>query len=206
MAHRLSEDARGVYIISATPFTDTGAIDHASLDKLTDFYLGSGVDGITILGVMGEAPKLTNAEAQAVLTQVLRRVDGRVPVIVGVSNPGLGNMVDLAKIAMGHGAADVMVAPSAAQKTEPNVIALFESIAQALPDVPLVYQDFPLTTSVPISAGGFTTLVERVPSVVMLKHEDWPGLPKLSAVRATAETRGARRVSILCGNGGLYLP
>lgn len=206
MAHRLSEDARGVYIISATPFTDTGAIDHTSLDKLTDFYLDSGVDGITILGVMGEAPKLTNAEARAVLTQVLKRVDGRVPVIVGVSNPGLGNMVDLATAAMDNGAAGVMVAPSAAQKTEANVIALFESIAQALPEVPLVYQDFPLTTNMPISAGGFVTLTERVPTVVMLKHEDWPGLPKLSAVRSTAQTRGARRVSILCGNGGLYLP
>lgn len=206
MAHRLTEDARGVFIISATPFTDDGAVDDASLDRLTDFYLQSAVDGITILGVMGEAPKLSNQESVAVLSRVLGRVDGRVPVIVGVSNPGLDNLERLAKAAMDHGAAGVMVAPNAATKNESNVIATFRQIAERLPGVPLVYQDFPLTTQMPISADAFTTLVAQVPSVVMLKHEDWPGLPKLSAVRATGETRGVRRVSILTGNGGLYLP
>ncbi|UOM34638.1 dihydrodipicolinate synthase family protein [Acuticoccus sp. I52.16.1] len=206
MAHRLTEDARGVYIISATPFTDDGAIDHTSIDKLTDFYLESGVDGITILGIMGEAPKLTGPESIAVLTQVLERVDGRVPVIVGVSNPGLDNMYALAETAMDKGAAGVMVAPNAAAKTESNVINLFEVIGKKLDGVPIVYQDFPLTTSMPISAGGFAALVEAVPNVVMLKHEDWPGLPKLTAVRQTSQQRGTRRVSILCGNGGLYLP
>ncbi|WP_420392027.1 dihydrodipicolinate synthase family protein [Acuticoccus sp.] len=206
MAHRLTEDARGVYIISATPFGDDGAVDRTSLDRLTDFYLESGVDGITILGVMGEAPKLTTDESAEIIAQVLGRVDGRVPVVVGVSNPGLDNLVNLAHVAMDHGAAGVMVAPSAAAKTETNVIAQFAAIAERLPDVPLVYQDFPLTTQMPISAAAFTSLVETVPSVVMLKHEDWPGLPKLTAVRAAAEARGARRVSILVGNGGLYLP
>ncbi|WP_226581952.1 dihydrodipicolinate synthase family protein [Acuticoccus sediminis] len=206
MAQRLTEDARGVFIISATPFTDDGAIDHASIDRLTDFYLASGVDGITILGMMGEAPKLTTAESEAVLTRVLKRVNGRVPVVVGVSNPGLDNMYALANVAMDNGAAGVMIAPNAASKTESNLVSLFETIAKALKDVPIVYQDFPLTTSMPISAGAFVSIVEAVPSVVMLKHEDWPGLPKLSAVRETSEKRGARRVSILCGNGGLYLP
>ena len=206
MTHRLTEDARGVYIISATPFADDGRLDAASLDRLTDFYLEHGVDGITILGVMGEADKLTADEAGTVLAQVLRRVDGRVPVIVGVSNPGLDNLANLATRAMDHGAAGVMVAPSATMKTESTVAATFRAIAERLPGVPLVYQDFPLTTAMPISAEGFTRIVDEVPSLVMLKHEDWPGLPKLSAVRATAEAKGVRRVSILTGNGGLYLP
>jgi len=62
MSHRLSEDARGVYIISATPFTQTGAIDFAGADRLVEFYIGHGVSGITILGMMGEAPKLSGEE------------------------------------------------------------------------------------------------------------------------------------------------
>ncbi|WP_108676564.1 dihydrodipicolinate synthase family protein [Acuticoccus yangtzensis] len=206
MAHRLTEEARGVFIISATPFLDDGAIDHASIDRLTDFYLSTGVDGITILGMMGEAPKLTGAESEAVLKQVLRRVDGRVPVVVGVSQAGFDNMFALARTAMDEGAAGVMVAPNAAAKTESNVISMFESIGKSLGDTPIVYQDFPLTTNMPISPGGFVTLAEAVPTVVMLKHEDWPGLPKLTTIRQTSEKRGTRRVSILCGNGGLYLP
>ncbi|WMS44027.1 dihydrodipicolinate synthase family protein [Acuticoccus sp. MNP-M23] len=206
MSHRLTEDATGVYIISATPFEDSGAVDHASLEKLTEFYIGKGVSGITILGMMGEAPKLTSEEATAVIGRVMDTVSGRVPVVVGVSNPGLDNLVNLAETAISRGAAGVMVAPNAGHKTESGVVGAFQAIARRLPDVPLVFQDFPLTTQMPISAGGFANLVANVPSVVMLKHEDWPGLAKLSDVRAVSEKRGVKRVSILCGNGGLYLP
>ena len=82
----LTADAKGVYVISVTPFTDTGEIDFDSPDRVVDFYFEKGADGLTILGMMGEAPKLTAAESEAILTQVLKRVDGRVPVVVGVSN------------------------------------------------------------------------------------------------------------------------
>lgn len=206
MSHRLSEDAKGVFIISATPFDDSGAVDHASLQSLTDFYIGKGVSGITILGMMGEAPKLTSEESTAVIATVMDTVADRVPVVVGVSNPGLDNLVRLADTAMAKGAAGVMVAPNAGHKTESGVVGAFQAIASRLPDVPLVFQDFPLTTQMPVSAGGFANLVANVPSVVMLKHEDWPGLGKLSEVRAVSKKRGIKRVSILCGNGGLYLP
>ncbi len=206
MSHRLTEDAKGVFIISATPFDDAGAVDHDSLRGLTEFYIGKGVSGITILGMMGEAPKLTAEEATAVIGTVMNTVADRVPVVVGVSNPGLDNLVRLAETAMEKGAAGVMVAPNAGHKTESGVVTAFQGIANRLPDVPLVFQDFPLTTQMPISAGGFANLVANVPSVVMLKHEDWPGLAKLSEVRAVSKKRGVKRVSILCGNGGLYLP
>lgn len=136
----------------------------------------------------------------------MTEVKDEVPVVVGVSNAGLDNLVSLSEVAMVAGAAGVMIAPGKASKTESGVIQTFATIARRLPGVPLVYQDFPLTTEMPISAGAFTDLVAAVPEVVMLKHEDWPGLAKLSAVRATAEARGVRRVSILTGNGGLYLP
>jgi 4-hydroxy-tetrahydrodipicolinate synthase len=71
---------------------------------------------------------------------------------------------------------------------------------------PICYQDFPLTTGVAISAETCTRLAAEIPSIVMLKHEDWPGLQKLSAVRRGAEAAGVRRLSILTGNGGCYLP
>lgn len=206
MTTRLTEDAKGVYIISATPFSDDGAVDHDSLKRLSEFYIAKGVTGITILGMMGEAPKLTAAESTAVIETVMATVAGRVPVVVGVSSAGLDNLVSLAETSMERGAAGVMIAPNAGAKTESGVIAAFETIAARLPKVPLVYQDFPLSTQMPISPAVFTKLVADVPTVVMLKHEDWPGLGKLSAVRKLAADQGVRRVSILCGNGGLYLP
>ena len=53
---KFDEAAHGVYVIAATPFTETGQIDMGSVDALVDFYLKEGIHGITLLGVMGEAP------------------------------------------------------------------------------------------------------------------------------------------------------
>ena len=204
---RLDESAQGVFMISATPFAEDGALDLESADRLVDFYLEKGVQGITILGMMGEAPKLTLEESGAFMTRVLGRVAGRVPVIVGVSNPGLDNLARLSAEAMDKGAAGVMVAPAAGLTTEERLIAYFLGVTEALgPDVPLCYQDYPQSTGVHISVGSFNALVEALPQLVMLKHEDCPGLGKLTALRSSAAERGLRRVSVLVGNGGLYLP
>src|SRR5919198_6217953 len=86
-ASKLSEAAKGVYIIAATPFTDDGALDLQSVDTLTDFYLGCGVHGFTLLGMMGEAHKLTPEESLTVVQRVVIRAQGR-QVIVGVSHAG----------------------------------------------------------------------------------------------------------------------
>ena len=85
---RLTESAQGVYPIAPTPFFDDGRIDTASIDRLVDFYLGIGATGITVLGQLGEAPKLDHDESVAVARQMIRRAPA-LPVIVGVSAPGL---------------------------------------------------------------------------------------------------------------------
>lgn len=199
----LTEDANGVYIISATPFTEAGAIDYASADSLVEFYLSKGVTGITILGMMGEAPKLSSDEALAFMSHMLKRVAGRVPVIVGVSNAGVANIASLSHAAMDQGAAGVMIAPPRGLGTDDKHYAYYASVFEALgPEVPVCYQDFPLSTGVQLSAALFLQMVADFPQLVMLKHEDWPGLNKLSTIRASE----GRRVSILCGNGGIFLP
>src|SRR5258708_33302687 len=107
----LDESAKGVYIISATPFADAGEIDFDSTDRLIDFYVDSGVHGVTILGVMGEAPKLSAEESIAFSERVLKRVAGRIPVVVGVSSTGNLNLKRLTDKVMSLGAAGVMLSP-----------------------------------------------------------------------------------------------
>src|SRR5262252_9382602 len=84
----LNESARGVYIISVTPFDERGALDLDGTDRLIDFYTEAGADGLTILGMMGEAPKLAHDEAVDLTRRVVARA-GKLPVVVGVSGPGL---------------------------------------------------------------------------------------------------------------------
>lgn len=201
----ITNETRGVFVIAVTPFTPEGEIDFASLDRAVDFYLGCGADGLTILGMMGEAPKLTQAESRAVAARVIARAGAR-PVVVGVSAPGLAAIAELTDAVMELGAAGVMVAPPSSLTTNESIEGYFAGVAARLgPDVPIVLQDFPLATKVTISTGCLGRIFAANPSIVMLKHEDWPGLAKISALRA-AEAQGARRTSILCGNGGMFLP
>ena len=207
MTAQLNEQASGVYIIAATPFFDDDRIDFESIDSLTDFYLEKGVSGITILGMMGEAQKLSPEESKAVMDRVIARVDGRVPVVIGVSNRDMDKLVALANLAMDSGAAGVMVAPYDEQDSDEKIYDYFVAVDKAMGSkIPFIYQDFPLATKAPISVDCLMKIIRDVPQVVMLKHEDWPGLEKLSELRTRSEKEGLRRISVLCGNGGLYLP
>lgn len=204
--HRLDESAQGVYIISATPFAEDGKLDLESADRLADFYIESGVTGITALGMMGEAQKMSVKESEIFLDRMLKRIDDKLPVVVGVSNAGLDNLVTLSKFSMDKGAAGVMVAPLAGLGTEQKVYDYFSQVFEALgDDVPVCYQDYPLATRTEISVSSFNRMVADFNQLVMLKHEECPGLNKITAVRKASD-EGLRRVSILCGNGGLYLP
>jgi len=206
-SHRLTEQAAGVYIIAATPFDDQGEVDLYSIDSLTDFYLEKGVTGFTILGMMGEAPKLSEAETTLVMQRILKRVDASVPVVVGVSHSSNRHVERLSKEAMDQGAAGVMVAPVPNLKTDEQVYGYYANIATLLGrDIPVCLQDFPQATGVHTSVSVINRLIDEFEQVVMLKHEDFPGMRKLSQVRQGSEADGRRRISILVGNGGLFLP
>lgn len=201
---KLEATARGVFAIAVTPFTPDGAIDSASVDRMTDFYLSCGVSGLTILGMMGEAPKLDLAEALAIAGQVVRRAN--VPVVVGVSAPGFAAMRSLARGAMDLGAAGVMIAPPPALRTDDQIINYYAQAVTAIgTDTPFVLQDYPLVLSVVMTPKVIRQIVMDHPSCVMLKHEDWPGLEKISALRAFQRDGSLRPLSILTGNGGLFL-
>jgi 4-hydroxy-tetrahydrodipicolinate synthase len=204
---KLTEAARGVFVISATPFRDDGALDLESTDRLVDFYLERRVHGLTILGLMGEAPRLMPDEATTFVARVLRGVNGRVPVVVGVSNPGLAAMKALAHRSMELGAAGVMVAPMAGLRGEEAVERYVSAVCATLgPDVPICLQDYPQESGVIMGVPTIGRLVEAHGQIVVFKHEDCPGLVKLSRLRADEARTGRRRVSILVGNGGLYYP
>ncbi len=200
----LDHTASGVYAIAPTPFTPEGAVDETSIDRMVDFYHESGVTGLTILGIMGEAPKLEAAESRAIARQVIRRA--KVPVIVGVSAPGFAAMRALARGVMDDGAAGVMIAPVPSLRTDEQILTYYAQAIEAVgADTPVVVQDYPLTLSVVMTPKVIRQIIMDNPSCVMLKHEDWPGLEKISALRAFQKEGSLRPLSILTGNGGLFL-
>ena len=204
----LNRSATGVYLITVTPFTDSGELDLVSTERMVDFLLETGVTGLTVLGIMGEAPKLTAQESRIFVKQVLARVAGRVPVVVGASAAGFAPMRELTESVMDMGAAGVMVAPPGTVTTNEQIVAYFDMVNETLgPKVPWVLQDHPVATGVQMSPDVILKILKNSPHCVMLKHEDCPGLAKLSAIRAASDRGELERVSILTGNGGgLFLP
>lgn len=108
---------------------------------------------------------------------------------------------------MDQGAAGVMLAPVPNLKTDEQVYNYYATVAKLLgPQIPICLQDFPQSTGVHMSVSVIHRLVDDFSQVVMLKHEDFPGMRKLSEVREQSAAAGRRRISLLVGNGGLFLP
>ena len=201
---KLDATAAGVYAIAATPFHADGRLDLESLDRLTDFYVEKGATGLTILGIMGEAGKLEMEESLEITRRVVARAP--VPVVVGVSAPGFAAMRRLARDAMEIGASGVMIAPQPSLRTDDQIVGYFAQAVEAVgTDVPFVLQDYPLTLSVQMTPAVIRRIVMDNPSCVMLKHEDWPGLEKISTLRRFQTEGTLRDLSILTGNGALFL-
>jgi 4-hydroxy-tetrahydrodipicolinate synthase len=200
----LTSSASGVFPIAPTPFHADGRVDHGSIENLIGVYKRAGAAGVTVLGIMGEAPKLEPAEALDIATQF---IDGMgLPVVVGVSAAGFAAMRSLAQAVMSRGAAGVMIAPPPHLRTDDQITGYFRQAAEAVGrDVPFVLQDYPLVLSVQMTPKVIRQIVEDNTSCVMLKHEDWPGLDKISALRRFEAEGSMRNISILTGNGGMFL-
>ncbi len=202
---KLTPTTSGTFAIAPTPFHADGRIDAASIDRMTDFYFKTGCTGITVLGIMGEAPKLEPQEALDVAGRMIKRAAGA-PIIVGVSAPGFAAMRSLARSVMEAGAAGVMIAPVPTLRTDDQIVGYFRQAVEAIgDDIPWVLQDYPLTLTVQMTPAVIRRIIQDDPSCQMLKHEDWPGLDKITVLRGFEKDGSMRPISILTGNGGLFL-
>lgn len=190
-------DLHGVNPILPTPFTDSGELDVASLERLIDAQLAAGVDGVAILGFLGEAHKLSEAERRAVVETVVARAGGRFPVWVGVRALGTAGAVEQARSAQALGAAAVFVAPIAPQ-SDAALYDHYRDVAQAI-DVPVIVHDYPASFGITLSAE----LVARLSNdglAPYIKLEDPPVLQKLSRLRDLTDGR----IGVFGGLGGEY--
>ena len=195
-----SFDFAGVVPILATPFHADETLDLDSLARLVRFMAGLGVDGVTVLGVLGESNRLSDADREAAVRAAVAAA-GATPVIVGVSHPGTRATIDLATMAGRLGAKAVMVAPSA--EPVPNDERVFEYYRRvgAGSPVPIVVQDHPASTSVHMGVPLLARIAREVEGVMGVKLEAVPTPPKLRALRTTLADRPLR---ITTGLGALY--
>lgn len=184
---------QGVFNIMATPFDEQGTVDEESLRSLVEFQLSKGAAGLTILGIMGEVSKLSDAERDLVTRVVLDQVKGRVPVVVNATSTGYRTVADLGRRAAELGAAAVMIAPPTNLRNLDTVGDFYRTMAQEIP-LPIVVQDEPVTTGVIMPASFLAAL-----GLPYFKLEEAPVPPKVSRIlERNPEAR------IFGGLGGQY--
>jgi 4-hydroxy-tetrahydrodipicolinate synthase len=161
---------------------------------------GLGMDGVTILGVLGESNRLLDREREQ-LIQTAVKAAGSMPIIVGTSHTGTRAALGLSQMAESLGADAVMVTPQAEPvPNDDRVFEYYRTIADGI-KFPLVVQDHPASTAVHMSVPLMLRIVHEIPRVASIKEEATPTPPK---IRALLQGMKQRKVPILTGLGALY--
>jgi len=180
------DQLRGVWNIVPTPFRDDASLDEESIPTLVDFVIGTGVDGMTVLGVMGEVGRLSDEERRRVLELAVTHAAGRVPVCAGVSHAATDRAVAFAREAETIGAHSVMLAPPALLKPNDDAVrAHYLAVAGAI-SIPIVIQDHPASSNVWMSAVMLAGLVAASPQCRVIKLEEEPSPPKIRRLLGAA--------------------
>ena len=193
----------GIIPILATPFRDDESLDLESWQRLLEFMVALGVDGVTILGVLGESNRLSDHEREALIKSAVKVVNKRVPVVVGASHSGTQAAHYLSRMAQDLGADAVMVTPGKeAVPNDDRIVETYQRIAAGL-GIPIVLQDHPASSEVHLSLALMLRLVREVPAIRCIKEE---AVPTAAKIRQLREGMGNSRLPILTGLGALYAP
>jgi 4-hydroxy-tetrahydrodipicolinate synthase len=192
----------GVYSVLPTPFRGGGEVDIESLKRVVDLIVAAGVNGVTALGVTGEAARLSERERGVIVDTVVRQVAGRAKVIVGTSADGVRACIDFSREAKSLGASAVMVSPPRMAKlNSESVVNHYKALAEAV-DLPIVVQDYPPISGFAMEAGLLARIAREVPAARAIKLEDPPTPFKTARILVAA---GETKVAILGGLGGVFL-
>ena len=193
---------QGVYSVLPTPFAPDGSFDSPSLGRVIDLFLEDGVSGFTALGVTSEVARISDRERDEILDASMAHADGRAPVIVGATGPGLDVCLERCRAAERAGAAGVMVSPPRAPKCNSEAIFRhFARIAETI-SIPVVIQDFPPISGFHMEPDLLARICREIPSARTIKLEDAPTPYKAARIRERTE---GLDIGIFGGLGGAYL-
>lgn len=189
----------GVHCVMATPFLPDESLDEASLATLIDYLADGGCDGILILGVLGEADKLSDIERDRMVRTCIELSAGRLQVSVGITHNSTRVARERALACAEAGAAAVMVSPPPGSAAGPALKGHFKRIAADLP-IPFIIQDHPTSSGVKLPVDFIAGLFEHMPPNSVVKLEDPPTALKIKRLLELAP-----HYQVLGGLGGVSL-
>lgn len=151
-----------------TPMRDDGALDIPALQRLLDWHVAEGSDGVVVVGTTGESPTVDMDEHCALIRATVAHVAGRVPVIAGTGANSTSEAIELARCAKAAGAtAHLSVVPYYNKPTQEGLYRHFKAIAEAV-DLPLILYNVPGRTVADL-ANDTTLRLAQVPGVIGIK-------------------------------------
>jgi 2-keto-3-deoxy-L-arabinonate dehydratase len=176
------EKLEGVFPILSTTFHDDGTLDLDSQARLVHHLMEQGAHGLGLFGNASEGYVLLGEERSSILKLVRREVNGRIPLVVSSGHTGTDAAVQLSKEAEDAGADGLMVLPPYYLKTDGDgLMHYFEAISKAV-DIPIMVQDAPLLTAVPMPAALLARMGKEIAHVEYVKVEAPPTPPKVTAL------------------------
>ncbi len=159
----------GVLTALVTPFKRNGSLDYEALDRLIEFQIENGVSALVPMGTTGESPTVSHEENLSVIERVIKKVNGRVPVIAGTGSNSTDEAVQMTKVAKNLGAAgSLQVAPYYNKPMQEGLYRHFMKIADTI-DLPMVIYNIKGRTGVNIETPTLMRMV-RHPHVVAVKE------------------------------------
>lgn len=197
-------DFSGLGVAMVTPFDLNGNIDFNLLDSHVDYLIDNGVDYIVTLGTTAETPTLSPDEYTAVYTSVLKRVNCRVPVILGLGGNNtaaiVGKITEIGAT-LNKFAAILSVAPYYNKPSQEGLYRHFAAIAQASP-VPVVLYNVPGRTGVNLEAATTLRLATDFPARIIAIKEASGKLDQIAEIIAAAP----EGFKVISGDDALALP
>ena len=158
----------GVALI--TPFNENGSVDYDTLMKLVDYQLQNGTDFLCVLGTTAETPTLTADEKQKIKKLVIERVNGRIPILLGVSSNCTQNVIDTVTNDDMTGVDALLVAvPYYNKPSQEGIYQHYKAIANAT-KLPIVLYNVPGRTGVNMTAQTTLRLAREFDNIVAIKE------------------------------------
>ena len=164
------EKLKGLGVALVTPFTDSGEVDYAALDRLVDYVTEGGVDYLVVMGTTGETPTLTLPERVAVLRAVKARNAGRLPLVVGVGGNDTARVVELIDQTNLDGVDAILsVTPFYNKPSQRGLFEHYKYIAERSPR-PIILYNVPGRTGVNMEAETTLRIARECSNVVAIKE------------------------------------
>jgi 4-hydroxy-tetrahydrodipicolinate synthase len=191
----------GAITALVTPFRDDFSVDFDALDRLIDFQLESGIEGIVPCGSTGEAITLTVEERNAVIQRTVEQVKNRVPVIAGTGGSATAEVVQATRRALELGADAALINTPAYNKPQQEGLYLhYAAVADAVPGFPIMLYNIPGRTAVLLSTEVMVRLCRDFPKSFVAYKDATANL------KQTEEVIRQTPLIVLSGDDGLTLP